>query len=94
MLKPALFFPESQKLRDKWWHRLATVIFWLCSALAAWTILFSLFIAPATDRTFPFSVGLIIAGGAVVFSFIPGIIYRAILFIAMGESWKDASDVA
>jgi hypothetical protein len=32
MLKKVFVFPESNYLREKWWHRLATVIFYFCLA--------------------------------------------------------------
>jgi len=99
MLKSALFFPESNNLKDKWWHRLATVIFWIWSCLVAWTLLVLIY-ATIFDPSFNYdmrsqpSMGFILFGGTIASAFIPGIIYRAILFISMGTSWKEFDGAA
>ena len=42
MLKAAFLFPGSKQLADKWWHRLAGVIFWLWLAIVGCWLAFGI----------------------------------------------------
>lgn len=46
MIRHALLFPSSTYLADRWWHRLATVVFWAWLAAIAVYVFKALILAP------------------------------------------------
>jgi hypothetical protein len=96
MLKSKLFFPDSDYLTSMWWHRLATVIFWCWQALvlvASGAFIVEAVLGWPDDSLFIFMfIGILIA--CILSVFIPSIVYRTILFVSKGNSWKDQRDAA
>lgn len=102
-IKSALLFPAPPSLEGKWWHRLATAIFWFWFSICALVVAaFSAFLIRAiaaindpsidplgSDAGDPTYCLIVILTWSVL-TFFPSLVYRAILFIAKGNSWKDA----
>lgn len=78
------FFPSSNYLKTKWWHRLALVIQWGCLCVIA----AALFMNVYDGRSSVLEHMIIIFS----FSFAPTIAYRALLFVTLGDSWKDSNE--
>ena len=117
-------FPSSQYLREKWWHRFASVVLWAWVAATIFFTLkwfvFDLYYNCTDSKTaaqlsdlacgsgpFDFLASIFVndAAGAGRFYFfiliamaisllLPGILYRVILYIAKGRSWKDHGNAA
>ena len=85
-MKAPLFFPDSAYLADKWWHRLAVVIFW------GWLLLATgVMIAIAFEHYGSHDFKLMMLLCLLIYSaslFLPSVVYRAILFICTGSAWK------
>ncbi len=88
-------FPHSDKINDKWWHRLAKILTILC-------ILVFLFYSLTYVKSLRFGPGFPEEGQPYRFPpnyedfifipiiyFICLIIYRIILYVVFGEKWKD-----
>ena len=94
-LLSVLYFPDSEYLAAKWWHRLATVItwVWLIGATAVaigqvwdvWAVY-----EPShngrdsyerTEHAFSIALGLLSF-------FVPIVVYRVLLFFCIGSAWK------
>lgn len=85
MIKSIFLFPDTAFLKEKWWNRLASVIFWL------WVGLIFLLCVSAVGEflTAPrvellYQIPMVI----LMIAFIPSIIYRLILYVAFGSSWE------
>jgi hypothetical protein len=91
-MKPPLFFPDSEYLADKWWHRLAIVIFWSWLLLA--TGVFLGIAGEIWDHSIDFDwneiseILFLLLPLYVVSWFLPTVVYRAILFVCTGSAWK------
>ena len=126
MLKKVFLFPETKCLCEKWWHRLATVVFyfWLFS-IVIFTVKvlilepYSSCIAtkyynlskPAdldcgsSAYNYAYStyssepLANILSSAALIFiamfvaAILPSLLYRILLFIGKGATWKDSSNV-
>ena len=100
--KSALFFPAPSSLDDKWWHRLATAIFWVWFSICTLVVVaFSAFLIYAiaaindpsveqlgSDAGDPTYCLIVIITWSILY-FLPSLVYRAILFVTKGNSWKD-----
>jgi hypothetical protein len=94
-IKAPLFFPDSEYLADKWWHRLATVIFWICFLLVAAHLIHAVWdIWEGYDYQLNYDGDIDWGerfGKVVIYAaslFLPSIVYRVMLFIGMGSAWK------
>lgn len=88
MIESIFFFPNSNYLRAKWWHRLALAIQWGCLCVIAAALFMNVYDGRrgySSDGLY-FMVMTMIAAS----SFAPSIVYRVFLFVAMGDSWKDS----
>jgi hypothetical protein len=90
MFKSKLFFPDSDYLANKWWHRLATVIFWSWLILVLVGLLASVvsILDDYSGASAGVGLGLAFALCAAAV-FFPSIVYRTVLFICLGSSWKE-----
>jgi hypothetical protein len=107
VVKSALFFPAPPSLNTKWWHRLATALFWLWSLICVLVVaVFGALMLRAVAAINDPDVGqlsgdagdpsycLMVMVTWSVLLFLPGVIYRIFLFITRGDSWKEASSEA
>ena len=127
MISRTLLFPRSKYLADRWWHRLATVVFWgwlativiyLYKALVlepfstcirvkfafpgkpndldcgtnafdyAWTN------ATAESATSILLTGAFLLAAIYVAAILPSLVYRVVLYISKGGSWRDPASAA
>lgn len=79
----AYYFPSSRYLSEKWWHRLAIVIFWSWVAVAV----FATGVGLSEEGMGITSILIILIMAAS--PLVPSVVYRVILFIAMNGAWKD-----
>ena len=102
-LLSVLYFPDSAYLAEKWWHRLALVIFWmwLVYALAVaihalWDIWEGFSYTPHPEfgdssytYTYNEAYREVTEGAAYLLSvFAPVVVYRVLLFVGVGNAWK------
>ena len=92
----AYYFPSSSYLSEKWWHRLAIVIFWSWVAAAVFlsgACLIMLYEAMQGLYTDQGAIPRIsaLAIGALASPLVPSVVYRAILFIATNGAWKEGA---
>lgn len=94
-MKAPLFFPTSEYLSNKWWHRLATVIFWIWLLMATASLIHAVWDIWEAYEYQTNENGYIDWGerfGKVVIYaaslFLPSVVYRVILFIGTGSAWK------
>ena len=101
---PAVFFfPDSEYLSTKWWHRLMLVTFWIWLLYAAavaigalWDIWEGFSYTPHPEfgddsytYTYEEAFGELFEGVAYLLSvFVPVVVYRVLLFIGVGNAWK------
>ena len=93
-----LYFPDSEYLAGKWWHRLAVVLFWTWLLFATGLLIVGLFdifddLFLYDDLSLHFEWRLIgwaifVLLGYAASLFFPSVVYRAILFICTGSAWK------
>lgn len=96
-----LFFPDSAYLTTKWWHRLALVIFWMwliCALTGAIHALWDIWEgfeyardlrASGEYYSYNGAAEELIEGAAFLLSmFVPVAVYRVLLFIGVGNTWK------
>lgn len=81
------FFPSSNYLKTKWWHRLALVIQWGCLCVIAAALFMNVYDGKSSEPEFIMVMIIIFS-----FSFAPTIAYRALLFVTLGDSWKDSNE--
>jgi len=97
-LTASLFFPHSEYLAGKWWHRLAVVLFWTWLLFATGLLMVGLF--DIFDDLFLYDdlflhfrwelIGwaILVLLGYAASLFFPSVLYRAILFVCTGSAWK------
>lgn len=88
MIESIFFFPSSSYLKTKWWHRLALAIQWGCLCVIAAALFMNVLEARNSNYYYENDFYMVVAMIS-AFSFAPSIAYRVLLFIAMGDSWKD-----
>ena len=101
-LPSMLFFPDSAYLADKWWHRLALVIFWIWLIVAAGVVVGAIWdvweafeyarylrsVGEDYDAVGRSQEVLFEATVAALSLLVPVVAYRVILFIGVGNAWK------
>ena len=91
-------FPNSTYLGERWWHRLATVAFWLWLAglvILALVNLVELASSSSANPTLPDvnGIGIIAISILYVLVILPSLLYRIVLYVAKGSAWKDPRSV-
>jgi len=101
-LLSGLYFPDSAYLAEKWWHRLALVIFWMwliCALAVAIVALWEVWEAFEYARylrasgeyydAYNRAAEMLSMGTAFLLSvFVPVVVYRVLLFVGVGNAWK------
>ena len=102
-LLSVLYFPDSEYLAAKWWHRLALVILWMWLIYATgsaihnlWDILegFEYARMYGTEEGFSFNPYFRARENSffcvlwLLSVFVPIVVYRVILFVGVGDAWK------
>lgn len=98
-LLSVLFFPNTAYLAEKWWHRLALVIFWIWLIWATAGAIHALWdywewfeyarVSGEHYDAYNRAVEELIEGAAYLLSvFAPVVVYRVVLFVCLGDTWK------
>jgi hypothetical protein len=93
-------FPNSTYLRERWWHRLATVALWswlpglvflalgkLGDLASSWPVDAN---APLPDVI---GFGVVATSVLYVLAILASLLYRIVLYVAKGSAWRDPPSV-